>query len=229
MSISSYQCRAARGLFAMTQQELADSSGVSLRTITSFEDSSDRVPIAANLAAIRKAFERLGVLFTEAGVEWAPPFSGAQMRVIRALQARGGPRMCRPAELYAETGCSRGDLETLVQLRIVEGIDSLPMLTPIGLHVPLLLQAHQDREARREAARNSICAPTNYSVHPDDLTIFHAQTAATFRIEGDGTLTVLFDTLVPPDQRENVIAGAREALRLHRERDRRIVGNFVWQ
>jgi hypothetical protein len=68
----------------------------------------------------------------------------------------------------------------------------------------------------------------NYSVHPDDSTIFHAQTAACFRIEDDGTLTVLYDSLVPPDQRENVIAGAREALRLHRERDPRIVGNFVW-
>ncbi len=110
----------------MTQQELANASGTSLRTITSFEDSSDRLPIAANLAAIRKAFERLGVMFTDAGVEWVPSFSAAQMRAIRALQVRKGPSMCRPADLYAESGCSRGELEALVRLRIVEGIDTLP-------------------------------------------------------------------------------------------------------
>lgn len=228
MFISPEQSRAARGLFAMTRQELANASGVSVRTITSFEDSSDRLPIAANLAAIRKALERLGVLFTEAGVEWFPPFSEAQTRVIRALQVRNGPRMCQPADLYAESGCSRGDLEILVRLQIIEGIDTLPMLTPIGLHMPRLLDAHKAREAQREAARNLIGSPVNYSVHPEDSTIFHAQTAACFRIEADGTLSVLFDKLVPPKHREDVIAGAREALRRHIERDPRVVGNFVW-
>ena len=51
MTISPDQCRAARGFFAMSRQELANASGVSLRTITSFEDTTDRVPTAANLAS----------------------------------------------------------------------------------------------------------------------------------------------------------------------------------
>ena len=224
MSISPYQCRAGRGLFAMTQQELANASGVSLRTITSFEDARDRVPIAANLAAIRTAFERLGVLFTAAGIEWSPPFSETQMRVIRALQVRTGRPMCSPADLYAETQCSRADLEALVRLGIIEGIDTAPLLTAIGLHVPLLLQAHEEREVARKWAY----APINYHVDLDERVIFHARTAASFRIEADGTLTVLFDTFVSLDEREDAIAGAREALRQHRERDPRVVGKFVW-
>jgi transcriptional regulator with XRE-family HTH domain len=172
MSISPYQCRAARGLFAMTQQELANASGVSLRTITSFEDSSDRRPIAANLAAIRTALKRLGVRFTEAGVEWCPPFSETQIRVIRALQVRRGRSMCSPADLYAESGCSRADLEALVQLRVIDGIDTAPLLTAIGLHVPLLLQAHEEREAQREAARKLVFAPIGYHVDLVERIIF---------------------------------------------------------
>jgi hypothetical protein len=66
-------------------------------------------------------------------------------------------------------------------------------------------------------------------VRLDDRTVFHAPTAAVFRIEEDGTLSALFDKLVPRKQRDDVIAGAREALRLHRERDPRVVGNFVWR
>lgn len=46
----------------MTQQELAAQSGVSLRTITSFE-KEDRSPIAANIAMIKTALEAAGVEF----------------------------------------------------------------------------------------------------------------------------------------------------------------------
>ena len=74
MSISAQQCRAARGLFAMTQQELSNASGVSVRTIASFEDAGDRYPVAGNLAAIRRALEELGVVFTAQGVAWSSPF-----------------------------------------------------------------------------------------------------------------------------------------------------------
>ena len=107
---------------------------------------------------------------------------------------------------------------------IIEGIDTAPLLTAIGLHVPLLLQAHEEREMARKWAY----VPINYHVDLDERVIFHARTAASFRIEADGTLTVLSDTFVSPDEREDAIAGAREALRQHRERDPRVVGKFVW-
>jgi hypothetical protein len=225
MSISPQQCRAARALFAMNRQELANASGVSLRTITSFEDSSDRLPIAGNLAAIREALERLGVRFIEGGVGWFSPFSQPQMRVIRALAGRNRPPICSLAELYGESGCSRGDLEALARLQVIEGIDTIPLLTAIGLHMPRLLQDHENREA----ARDRMYAPVNYDVHPDDSIIFHARTATSFRIKDDGTLAVHFDAFLPEDEMEKALAGAREALRQHRERDPRVVGKFVWR
>jgi len=210
----------------MSRQELAHASGVSLRTISSFEDASDRLPTAANLAAIQTALQRLGVVFQDdGGVEWSPPFSEIQTRVILALRVRSGPRMVSSSELFTETGCSRADLELLAQLQIVTGIDGFPTLTPIGLHIPGLLRDHDCRESARQVVGASI----NYTVRLDDRTVFHAPTAAVFRIEEDGTLSTLFDKLVPLEQREDVIAGARAALRLHRDRDPRVVGSFGWR
>ena len=209
----------------MSRQELANASGVSLRTISSFEDASERLPTAANLAAIQTALQRLGVVFQDSGVEWSPPFSETQTRVISALQARNGPRMASSSELFTETGCSRADLELLVQLQILTGIDGYPMLTAIGLHIPRLLRDHESRER----ARQVIDATVNYTVRLDDRTVFHAPTAAVFRIEEDGTLSTLFDKFVPRERRDDVIAGAREALRLHRERDPRVVGTWAWR
>lgn len=226
MTISPDQCRAARGFFAMSRQELANASGVSIRTITSFEDAkSDRVPTVANLAAIRTAFQRLGVVFNHAGVEWVPPFTEKQVGVIRALQVRHGPRMATVADVAAASGCSRGDLEALAQLQIITGIDELPLLTAIGLHIPGLLDGY---EARDLARKMRIYAPINYTVLVDDKSVFHAQTATVFRIEDDGTLRVLFSAGLAEDELEDVMAGAREALRLDRERDPRVVGRFVW-
>lgn len=224
MSISPDQCRAARALFAMSRQELAHASGISLRTITSFEDTTDRIPTAANIEAIRGALQRLGVVFNHAGVEWVPPFTEQQVGVIRALQVRHGPRMATVADVTAESGCSRGDLEALAQLQIITGIDGLPLLTAIGLHIPGLLQGYE----AREAARKVNYAPINYTVLLDDKSVFHARTAAVFLIEDDGTLTVRFAAGLAEDELEKVMAGAREALRLERERDPRVVGRFVW-
>lgn len=62
MSLTPAQCRAARGLVDMTQQQLATASGVSLRTITHFE-KGERTPIPANLRVIREALETAGVIF----------------------------------------------------------------------------------------------------------------------------------------------------------------------
>ena len=224
MPISPDQCRAARSLFAMSRQELANASGVSLRTITSFEDTTDRVPTSANLAAIQTALQRLGVVFNHAGVEWVPPFSDEQVRVIRALQVRHGQRMATLAEVTAKTGCSRGDLEVLVKLQILTGIDGFPMLTAIGLHIPGLLAGY---EARMQARRMKY-EPINYTVMADDKSVFHAQTATVFRIQDDGSLAVLFTADLTEDELEKVMAGAREALRLDRERDPRMIGKFAW-
>jgi DNA-binding XRE family transcriptional regulator len=224
MTLSPDQCRAARGLFAMSRQELANASGVSLRTITSFEDTTDRVPTAANLAAIQSALQCLGVVFNHAGVEWVQPFTEKQVRVIRALQVRSGPCMATVADVMAESGCSRGDLEALARLQIITGIDGRPLWTAIGLHIPKLLDGYE----ARVAARKVKYAPINYTVLVDDKSVFHAQTATVFRIEDDGTLTVLFKAGLPEDELVEVMAGAREALRLDRERDPRVVGKFVW-
>jgi transcriptional regulator with XRE-family HTH domain len=225
MPISANQCRAARGLFAMSRQELANASGVSLRTISSFEDASDRLPTAANLAAIQTALQRLGAVFHDGGVEWSSPFSETQTRVILALRVQRGAPLMSSSELFTKTGCSRADLELLAQLQILTGIDGTPTLTAIGCHIPGLLRDHKSRET----ARRVISSPGNYAVRLDDRTVFHARTAAVFRIEEDGTLSTLFDKLVPQEWRDDVIAGAREALRLHRERDPRVVGDFAWR
>lgn len=56
------QCRAARALVAMSQDQLAKASGVAKRTIASFE-KEDRQPYDRTLAALRNALETAGVEF----------------------------------------------------------------------------------------------------------------------------------------------------------------------
>ena len=62
MSMTAAQCRAARGLLNISQTDLAGLSGVSLRTITSFE-AERRQMISANLNAVQTALERAGIEF----------------------------------------------------------------------------------------------------------------------------------------------------------------------
>lgn len=56
------QCRAARALVAMSQDRLADASGVAKRTIASFE-KEERQPYDRTIAALRAALETAGVEF----------------------------------------------------------------------------------------------------------------------------------------------------------------------
>ena len=62
MTVTPAQCRAARGLLALSQTELAILANVSLKTIQNFEGEK-REPIPATLAALRRALEEAGVIF----------------------------------------------------------------------------------------------------------------------------------------------------------------------
>jgi transcriptional regulator with XRE-family HTH domain len=58
------QCRAARALLGMTQPELAHEARLGLSTVVDFEKTRRQVSNEA-IAAIREAFERIGVEFID--------------------------------------------------------------------------------------------------------------------------------------------------------------------
>ena len=60
------QCRAARGLIHMTMQALAEAAGVPATTVWDYEEEADRrTVLAANIAAMRHALEKVGVEFID--------------------------------------------------------------------------------------------------------------------------------------------------------------------
>jgi transcriptional regulator with XRE-family HTH domain len=65
------QCRAARGLLDWTQAELAAASDIGISTLRRFEQGQQN-PIPNNLAAIRRALEKAGVRFINAGKGGGP-------------------------------------------------------------------------------------------------------------------------------------------------------------
>jgi len=62
--ITPEQCRAARGLLAWTQYDLADRAGVGIVTVHQFEAGLSQ-PRRATGEVIRRAFEDAGVVFID--------------------------------------------------------------------------------------------------------------------------------------------------------------------
>ena len=82
--INSAQCRAARGLLAWNQQDLADAAGVGIVTIHQLEAGTSE-PRRATLQVIRHAFEVAGVEFIDEngggpGVRLRKPTNGEFLR-----------------------------------------------------------------------------------------------------------------------------------------------------
>lgn len=62
------QCRAARGLLNLSQVDLVERSGVSLRTIADFERGATTRPYGRTLTALVTTLEAAGVEFIPRGV-----------------------------------------------------------------------------------------------------------------------------------------------------------------
>jgi transcriptional regulator with XRE-family HTH domain len=80
MTITSPESRAARGLLDWTLLDLAKASLLGISTIKNFENDR-RLTTPANLAAIRSAFEKAGVVFESDGKH-----VGVKLKVRRAKQ-----------------------------------------------------------------------------------------------------------------------------------------------
>ncbi|MFJ1292609.1 helix-turn-helix domain-containing protein [Paracoccus yeei] len=76
------QCRAARAMIGLSQDELAEKSQVAKRTIASYENET-RIPYPRTLSALQSALEAEGIVISDDG---GINFSGD--RLVRAHLAR---------------------------------------------------------------------------------------------------------------------------------------------
>jgi transcriptional regulator with XRE-family HTH domain len=76
-TITPAQCRAARGLLALTQAEFAAVTKVNLETLRDFEAGRDQ-HTRSQIEALRAAIEAVGIEFTGDGVRWALPLAPAE-------------------------------------------------------------------------------------------------------------------------------------------------------
>ena len=81
MSITPAQSRAARGLLAWSQIDLADRASLGQSTIRDFEKGR-RVPTAKYLATVRRTLEAAGVIFIDGNEE------GPGVRLQRSESSR---------------------------------------------------------------------------------------------------------------------------------------------
>jgi transcriptional regulator with XRE-family HTH domain len=72
MDVTPAQCRAARSLLGISQDELSIRSRVSKRAIAGFEVGQSR-PVPATLMALRQALEAAGVEFIPGGARLREP------------------------------------------------------------------------------------------------------------------------------------------------------------
>jgi transcriptional regulator with XRE-family HTH domain len=89
-TITPAQCRAARGLLALTQAEFAAVAKVNLETLRDFEAGRDQ-HTRSQIEALRAAIESVGLEFTDDGVRWAlPPLAPEERSYpIEALRLGG--------------------------------------------------------------------------------------------------------------------------------------------
>jgi len=88
------QCRAARAMVDLSQEDLAKAAAASLSTVRNFE-AGRTLPIANNLAAMRRVLEDAGIIFLDEG---AATVGGPGVR----LKARRND-FVPPGELTSET------------------------------------------------------------------------------------------------------------------------------
>lgn len=81
MSILPEQCRAARAILGMSQDQLAEASNVAKATIANFE-LGKRTPYDRTLQDIQTALETAGVVFLEPGVDRV---GGAGVRLAKPM------------------------------------------------------------------------------------------------------------------------------------------------
>lgn len=109
--INPSQCRGARALLGITQQQLADLAGISKRTVIEFEGGI-RVPLASTSRSLQWALENAGIEFLHGNGGG----SGVRFRDL-AIEESLLPRLVARRSILQGPGLSRGDTSDLEEDR----------------------------------------------------------------------------------------------------------------